>query len=99
MRVTQDGLHGTTHASDESLPHPGHMAGCWGVEMPLCQWLAMPFDIFLMQGSLDDVVVQVLDGISNFPFTTGEIGTIVTPDFLDGTTNADKTPQGLDEGV
>ena len=75
------------------------MAGCWGVEIPLCQWLAMPFDIFLMQGSLDDVVVQVLDGISNFPFATSEIGTIVTPDFLDGTTNADKTLQGLDEGI
>lgn len=75
------------------------MAGGWGVEMPLCQWLAMPFDIFLMQGSLNDVVVQVLNGISNFLFTTSEIGTIVTPDFLDGPTNVNKASQGLDEGV
>ena len=46
--------------------------------MPLCQGLAVPFDISLMHGYLDDFVVQVLDGISNFLFTTAKIGTIVT---------------------
>lgn len=65
------------------------MTDSWGVQMPLHEWLAMPFDIFLMQGSLDDVVVPVLDGISNFPFTTIQIGTIVAPDLFDGTMDSD----------
>ena len=98
IRVTQNSLHGTANASDELLPHPGHMT-YGGMEMPLRKWLAMPFNIFLMQGSLNDVVVQVLDAISNFPFTTGEIGTIVTPDLFDSTMDADKLLQILDEGI
>ena len=52
-----------------------------------------------MQGSLDDFVVQALNGISSFLFTTGKIGSIFFPNFPDDTTNADKGPQGLDEGV
>ena len=67
--------------------------------MPLHKLLAIPFNIFLMQGSLSDVVVQVLDGVFNFSFTTGEIGTTVTPHLIDSTMDADKVLQGLDEGI
>ena len=55
----------------------------------------MPFNIFLVQGSK----WWVLDAISNFPFTTRDIGTIVTPHLFDSTMDVDKPLQGLDEGI
>ena len=59
----------------------------------------MPLNIFLIQGSLDDPVVQVFDGECDLPFPSSEIRSVVTPDFFNSAAGTNEAPQGLDKGI
>lgn len=75
------------------------MASSGGLEVPLLGWLTVPLDLFLVRRPLENFLVKLLDSQSYLILSSSEVSTIVTPDFLSCTTNADETGQGLDKGV
>ena len=59
--------------------------------------MEMPLDTFLVQGPLNDCVVEIVDAESNLSFPSREIRTAIAPDFFSSSTDGDEALQSLDK--